>query len=112
MASAPTDQAARQLPVETIEERFQRLSSLWRAETSHLSSAAAIQKHPAFQEIISLGEAVVPFMLRELAAKPLLWVWALPQITGANPVAPEDAGRIDKMSAAWLAWGQEHGYQW
>ena len=59
-----------------------------------------------------MGEAVVPFMLRDLAAGPRLWVWALPEITGEDPVSPEDAGRIAKMSEAWLQWGRERGYQW
>jgi hypothetical protein len=68
--------------------------------------------HPAFQEIINLGEAVVPFMLRDLQERPRLWVWALPRITGANPVPASDTGNIRKMSEAWLQWGKMNGYQW
>ena len=78
----------------------------------HLSSHSAIVSHPAFREIVSLGEPVVPLMLRDLAERPRLWVWALPEITGADPVPPGDGGRISKMSEAWLPWGREHGYQW
>ena len=59
-----------------------------------------------------MGEAVVPLMLRDLEQQPRLWVWALPDITGANPVADADAGNIRKMSEAWLRWGKEHGSQW
>jgi hypothetical protein len=77
-----------------------------------MSSHSAIVNHPALREIISLGEAVVPFMLRDLAERPRLWVWALPEITGTDPVPPGDGGRIAKMSEAWLRWGREHGYQW
>jgi hypothetical protein len=39
-------------------------------------------------------------------------VWALPEITGVNPVPPADAGKIAKMSEAWLNWGKARGYQW
>jgi hypothetical protein len=63
------------------------------------------------QEIISMGEAVVPLMLRDLEQQPRLWVWALPDITGEDPVPEADAGNIRKMSEAWLRWGKEHGYR-
>jgi len=45
-------------------------------------------------------------MLHDLDAQPSLWVWALPEITGANPVSPADGGNIRKMSDAWLEWGR------
>ena len=67
--------------------------------------------HPAFREIISLGEAVVPLMLRDLEERPRLWVWALPEITGTNAVPASDRGKIRKMSEAWVRWGKEHGYR-
>ena len=51
-------------------------------------------------------------MLRDLEERPRLWVWALPEITRADPVATGDGGKIAKMSKAWLRWGREHGYQW
>ena len=34
-----------------------------------------------------MGEAVIPLMLRDLEKEPRLWVWALPRITGQNPVS-------------------------
>ena len=51
-------------------------------------------------------------LLRELEKEPDHWFVALRTITGADPVAPEDAGRMDRMSAAWVRWGKEHGYTW
>jgi hypothetical protein len=99
-------------PSETIEQRFRRLEAIWEAETMYLSDAHQIIEHPAFQEIIRLGEAVIPFMLRDLEKSPRQWVWALPRITGENPVPPSDGGNIRKMGEAWLHWGREHGYRW
>src|SRR5438128_2001314 len=96
--------------METLEERLRRLESAWLADTGHLSSATKIMGHPAFQEIIGMGMAVVPIMLRDLNARPSLWVWALPDITGDNPVPETEGGNIAKMTQAWLRWGQEHGY--
>src|SRR5262245_12982071 len=112
MATVPAPSKPGAPPAETVEERFRRLEARWEAETAFVSSHIEIVEHPAFQEIIGLGEAVVPLMLKDLEQRPRLWVWALPRITGANPVLPGDAGRIAKMSEAWVRWGREHGYRW
>jgi hypothetical protein len=96
--------------METVEERFRRLEATWLAEVGHLSSSKALSNHSAFQEIISMGEAVVPLMLHDLQERPRLWVWALPKITGADPVPASDGGNIAKMSEAWLRWGRANGY--
>lgn len=74
-----------------------------------LSDAHKIREHPAFQEIIRMGEAVIPFMLHDLEKEPGQWVWALPRITGANPVRPEEGGDSRKLADAWLRWGRENG---
>jgi hypothetical protein len=68
--------------------------------------------HPAFREIVSLGEAVVPLMLADLERRPRLWVWALPEITRENPVPAADQGYIARMSDAWLRWGRAKGNRW
>ena len=112
MASVPVKNPQAAQPAETVEERFRRLEANWTAETGYLSSYTDIVEHPAFQEIIRIGEAVVPFMLRDLQERPQLWVWALPEITGADPVPPGAAGNISKMSDAWLSWGRANGYRW
>ena len=97
---------------ESLEQQLRRLEGIWKSETAFLSDPARITLHPAFQEIVSMGEAVVPLLLRDLQQKPSLWVWALPRITGAQPVAVENAGNIMKMSEAWLRWGKDNGYRW
>jgi hypothetical protein len=99
-------------PIESIEQRFRRLEAVWEAETLFLSDAQRIIEHPAFQEILGLGREAVPLMLRDLEKGPRHWVWALSRITGVNPVPAEDAGKIRKMSEAWLRWGRENGYTW
>jgi hypothetical protein len=97
---------------ETVEERFRRLEATWMGEVGHHSSTTKLVNHPAFQEIIRMGQAVVPFMLQDLEKRPRLWVWALPAITGADPVAADDRGDIAKMSEAWLRWARDNGYRW
>jgi hypothetical protein len=112
MATAPIQRAAPALPAETLEQRFRRLEAAWLADTKVLSSYTRIVNHPAFGEIVSLGDAVIPIMLRDLDKRPSLWVWALPRITGENPVNDEDAGNIAKMTQAWLQWARGKGYKW
>jgi hypothetical protein len=90
--------------------KFQALATQWKAETKHLSLIDEIVLHPAYQQIIGMGIAVVPHILQALEASPDHWFWALRSITGANPVAPDDRGRVQRMAAAWLAWGKENGY--
>jgi hypothetical protein len=112
MTKLPVQNTPDARPAETVEQRIRRLEGEWLADTAVLSSHTRIVAHPAFREIIQLGEAVVPLLLRDLEERPRLWVWALPEITGDNPVSQEDAGNIARMSEAWLRWGRDKGYRW
>jgi hypothetical protein len=111
MSKTPVENAPQAPAAETLEQRFRRLEAAWEAETQFLSDPQRIIEHPAFQEIIGLGMDVVPPMLKDLERGPCLWVWALPRITGENPVSPAYGGNIQKMGEAWLRWGREKGCQ-
>lgn len=95
-----------------IETRFLELAQQWRWETAMMSLVTKMSMHPAYQRIIGMGQPVVPLILRELEQEPDHWFWALQAITGANPVQPEQRGRLPQMAAAWIQWGREHGYRW
>jgi len=103
------DTAVRLFPGET-KAAFERLASLWRREALPTSSAAAMAAHPAYQQIIKMGMAVVPFILEELRREPAHWFIALRRITGAQPVAPGARGQIQKMTDAWIRWGFENHF--
>jgi hypothetical protein len=106
-AAAPTwNLAATPVPLAAA---FERLAKEWEDETGMFSRTDQIAMHPAYQRIIGLGPAALPLILEALRRQPKHWFWALAAITGENPVPPEDQGRIDKMAAAWIAWGQEQG---
>src|SRR5574341_344300 len=94
---------------ETVEEKFRRLASEWRDETSHLSSMSQLIMHPKYQSIIGMGPDVLPILFRELETDPDYWFWALRAITEEDPTSPDDAGDLDKMTQSWLAWAHEHG---
>ena len=93
-----------------VEEVFHKLVAEWETSVAPLSSTTARVKHPAYQRIIALGQAAVPLLLRELEERPNHWFAALRTLTGADPVAPADRGKIRPMTEAWLTWGKEHGY--
>jgi hypothetical protein len=112
MASLPIRPALPPPAAETIEERFQRLAARWLAETAHVSSSTELVNHPAFQEIVAMGKAVVPLLLRELERRSGHWHRALKRITEADPVPIADRGNVEKAAEAWLRWGKEQGYEW
>ena len=68
--------------------------------------------HPAYQEIIGMGELAVPLILAELERDPDHWFWALKAITGADPVPEHCRGHLEEMAQAWLRWGRMQGYEW
>jgi hypothetical protein len=112
MPTIPAQDVPETPPGESVEQRFRRFAAVWETETLVLSNPNLISGHWAFQEIIRMGDAVVPLLLRDLEREPHLWAWALPDITGENPVPTGAAGNIRKMSEAWLRWGRHKGYQW
>jgi hypothetical protein len=112
MSTVPAKPTPATEPPEKIEEKFRRLADAWLAGTAYVSSSSDIVAHPAFQEIVGMGPAVIPLLLRELEKRTGHWHRVLRRITGAAPVPPADRGNIDKAAEAWLRWGKEQGYEW
>ena len=112
MSIIPVDRSPPATAIETVEEKFQRLAAVWLADTAYVSSTADLVAHPAFEEIVGMGSAVIPLLLRELEKRSGHWHRALRRITGVDPVAPADRGNIGKAAEAWLRWGKEQGYAW
>jgi hypothetical protein len=94
----------------SLAAHFQQLAQQWRSETAHLSNVRKKALHPAYQEIIGMGEPAVPLILAEMKRQPGQWFWALHAITRDDPVAEESRGNLAEMTEAWLAWGRKHGY--
>ena len=70
---------------------------------NELIREGAMAEMPQVPHLVFQGRELV------LEAAPGLWVWALPEITGEDPVPASDRGNIRKMSAAWVKWGQQKG---
>ena len=75
------------------------------------SSTTVICNHPAYKEIIAMGVEAVPYMLQDMIDHgPDHWFVALYLITGAFPIAKEDAGKMQVMADKWIDWGRAHGF--
>ena len=90
--------------------RFTELADRWEKETVFLSNSGRAAEHPAYKEIISMGESAVPLILERMRLERGHWFIALRAITGADPVNPADRGKIAPMQNSWLEWGEANGY--
>jgi hypothetical protein len=93
-----------------LESRFRELFQQWKDATRFMSSITDMATHPAYQQIIGMGQAALPLILGELRRDPDQWFWALKAITGDDPVSAADRGNIPRMTEAWLTWAQQRGY--
>lgn len=93
----------------SIEGSFRQLAAEWKTATAFTSSGTEMLLHPAYQRIIGIGKEAVNLIVAELRREPDHWFWALKAITGEDPVAAGDHGKIDRMTAAWLKWAEQRG---
>ncbi len=95
-----------------LETAFDRLAAEWRRGTALDSVGKRTIEHPAYQQIIAIGESALPLIFKEMEANGGHWFYALRQITGENPVTKEMWGKVREMQETWLEWGREQGYTW
>jgi superfamily II DNA or RNA helicase len=72
IAIVDTNLEATEANSEIIHEKFVELASQWTQDVEVMSSTVEMTKHPAYQEIVSMGQAVIPFLLEDLSQNPLL----------------------------------------
>ncbi len=88
--------------------RFYELKARWERDTAFSSSLDEIIASPCLQDIMRMGEAAVPLILRELRAQPSLIFLALHGITGENPLPDSARGDIAAATNAWLDWASRN----
>jgi hypothetical protein len=86
---------------------FDELTARWRAETQSAPVSVQRETHFAYQQIIGLGEPVLPLILENLRSDANDWFWALIAITRFN--VAEGVSDVDEATARWLAWGRNTG---
>jgi type I restriction enzyme M protein len=94
----------------TLEDRVRELVIRWKSERPPVSTVRRMTAHPAYQELITLGDDAVPFLLAELANDPDHLFLVLSEITKVDPVPVESRGKIQEMADAWIEWGKIKGY--
>jgi hypothetical protein len=112
MSTIPAKPVSAPEAAESVEQQFPRLAATWHQAVAHHSSSRLRESHPIYQQIIRMGPAVVPLLLKDLETNRRHWFSALAALTGADPIPAEHAGDIPKMAEDWLRWGREHGYRW
>lgn len=89
-----------------LEQRFALLAERWWMEVGGRSISTQMMDSEAFREIVELGEPAVPLILREMEHSHLHWHLALREITGENPAASAQPGKVEEIRTAWLDWGR------
>ena len=95
--------------------RFENLVAQWRKERGVTSSPVQMAMCPSYQRIMTMGEAAIPLILRELESEgddPDHWFWALRFLADADPIPPDARGNMKAMAAAWIDWGRQNGFTW
>jgi hypothetical protein len=93
-----------------LQVKFTRLVTEWKSTRGHSSKLIELVMHPAYQQIIGMGNGVVSIILKEMKERPDHWDWALRAITGSDPVPREAWGKLKQIGEAWIAWGINEGY--
>ncbi len=92
-----------------IRDRFRHLFDVWDKDTFIFSFPYQIFNHWAYEELVSLGEPAVPYMLGELQRGYPDIVRALRTISGESLV--QGLGlTTEEVMERWLAWGVEKGH--
>lgn len=90
--------------VDITAEHFNFLADQYERETAHLSFTET--RNPAYQEIVKMGERVVPFLMRRIVCGHLNMGWfaAMKTITGVDPVRKKDRGNVQAIAKRWIRW--------
>ena len=99
-----------------VKRTFEKLAARWEISTRSMSFPEEMFADAYYRTIVGMGRVVVPLMIADLVAapnSPRHWFVALREITGADPVRPEDRGLIAAMAESWINWARENGrYSW
>ena len=93
---------------DVIGHKFLGLAAEWkqtRPPSSRVKDLAAV---PAYREIVNMGAAAVPCIIREFVEGRVdHWFPALVEITGHDPVQPAHRGMLSLMADDWCRWWRD-----
>lgn len=94
---------------------FLELKEEWKAETGGYSISYNRYQNKNIQEIIKMGQRVVPWILEDFRDNGIeYWHYALVEITGENPLKNNsgweyNGGDLLLIRGIWLKWGKNKG---
>lgn len=99
--------------LEPTRENFDRVADTWQRFIQHVSTWEMMKTREGYALLVSMGEAVVPFVLARLKAERSIdWCFLLMDLTGEAPAyRPREVDGVmrfdvDKFARAWLKWGK------
>ncbi len=95
------------VPEPSVEEQVIALLSRWEMDCAHLSSSTRRRQHPALQQLVALGMAGVPALIKLHPRAPRTLEALLRQITGASPT--DGLESFEEWRAAWIGWARARG---
>ena len=92
---------------EEARREFRNHAALWKRDMQFVSCLEEKYLHPSYARIMGMGPSAVPLILQSLQEEVDDWFFALRALTGTDVVRATDAGNMQKMASAWIAWGRE-----
>lgn len=95
----------------SLRERFVELADAWEQHLEAERASSNPQRklaHPAFEELVSLGEAAVPLVVERYQQGSLFWGAALARLTGVTAHGDGLSGNLRETRTRWLAWWREN----
>lgn len=96
------------LEQKALKDRFEFLRDAWWEGTKYSSSTNDTVEHPAYQELIAMGDEILPFVLKDLEETNRHWFHLLATVTGQD--AAQGLTKVREAASAWVAWGKKEGY--
>lgn len=93
--------------MQNIEVLFQEYKENWLRQTDFLSNMLEITNNYYYQQIIALGEDVIPLIIKDLKYEENHWFVALEKILGFTPIKNEHKGIYKLIKSDWLNYLEE-----
>lgn len=94
--------------ISDLEKEFTERADRWEKQTGIYSSPTKRFLHEDYQTIMTMGESVIPLILKRLQTKPNDWFWALKHFARKDMALGNDS--FSGAVKAWLDWGIEKKY--
>lgn len=93
-----------------LEARFEELGRQWSEEASYHSNPDFVRNNAPYRELLQMGDAIIPYVIRKIEIRPLPWLHLLYDLAPENPTQPQDSGNIYLIRHRWIEWARKKRY--